>query len=949
MRISKPVALCITVAFLTLFFQGNTQSTNCNFYDDFSLSGKWTQVGTGVSVSQATGYFNNASGGQQRRIHQPLGFSLDSNRLFVVQCKFRPIATGSYLGQPFCGAYPIALTTGNGSPYYNCPNVNCTGYPLSTKDMITVGYEALNPPDGELYLFIRSRHKRINYLSGKIKATTLNQDYFIQLDRLSDTVLQLSVFNDSNYTNHILGSPIQDTIPNTLFGMNTIQVGNATGGNYQRVLTGYTDNICVQLKDSIRPIARAKNDTVYLDASGAAMTNVQRIDNGSIDYSGIQNRYLNQQHFSCSDRGTNKIVLTVVDSTGNSDTAHAYVWVRDTIAPVIACPSDTILCEDSIGKNGAKAFALMPSLSDNCPGSWIRRTTGIGVGGLFPIGTTVNTYTAEDSSGNQSVCQVQITVHPIPQFSLGKDTLFCDSNRVNLTLQLPIPGTSRLWSDSSINSRKQIVNAGKYWCSVTAKGCLYSDTINIGIHPKTPVSLSVPHLVCSNDTAFVLRGGRPIGGVYSGTGVQRGNFYPNRSGLGQKEVVYHFIDGNGCSNSAKDTLDVKGPPQVVFPLLKDVCERDTAVTFSGVKPAGGTFTGVGISGRRFNPTIAGIGQHSITYRYTNAFGCSDTVIRGITVLAQPVVALSSWSPICIGSQPVALTGGTPFGGSYTGSGVSGTDFDPAKAGVGVHRITYTYTDRNGCTDSVKQNLKVNGLPQVSFTAVDSTCSNDLPVILTGKPIGGVFNGNGVKATSFDPVLAGVGVHAIHYTYKDTNGCSAVAKDTIRVNKIPVFTILGNRIGCGKGAKAPVLKVIHPNATYQWSTGVTLDSTYVYKNGPVWVAVTDTTTKCTATDTVNVSYEVLCVGIDEPLKTATVRFYPNPNNGAFHYQIEGISGKYVQMHIVNVLGKAIYQRSWSSVGPKLSGHIQLDAVESGVYFIHLITADGSVVHQLSITQ
>ncbi|GEM_PF-3973376 len=46
-----------------------------------------------------------------------------------------------------------------------------------------------------------------------------------------------------------------------------------------------------------------------------------------------------------------------------------------------------------------------------------------------------------------------------------------------------------------------------------------------------------------------------------------------------------------------------------------------------------------------------------------------------------------------------LTGGTPQGGIYSGTGVSNGIFDPAAAGIGEHSITYTYEDAYGCTDS----------------------------------------------------------------------------------------------------------------------------------------------------------------------------------------------------------------------------------------------------------
>lgn len=50
---------------------------------------------------------------------------------------------------------------------------------------------------------------------------------------------------------------------------------------------------------------------------------------------------------------------------------------------------------------------------------------------------------------------------------------------------------------------------------------------------------------------------------------------------------------------------------------------------------------------------------------------------------------------------------TPVGGTWSGTGIVGNTFNAAVAGVGVHRITYTYTNANGCTSSSFMNVVVH--------------------------------------------------------------------------------------------------------------------------------------------------------------------------------------------------------------------------------------------------
>lgn len=58
------------------------------------------------------------------------------------------------------------------------------------------------------------------------------------------------------------------------------------------------------------------------------------------------------------------------------------------------------------------------------------------------------------------------------------------------------------------------------------------------------------------------------------------------------------------------------------------------------------------------------------------------------------------------NDAVANLVGTPSGGLFIGAGVSGSNFDPAAAGVGTHGIIYTYVDTSGCVNSYAQCTEV---------------------------------------------------------------------------------------------------------------------------------------------------------------------------------------------------------------------------------------------------
>jgi gliding motility-associated-like protein len=105
------------------------------------------------------------------------------------------------------------------------------------------------------------------------------------------------------------------------------------------------------------------------------------------------------------------ITITVTDNSGNFSTCDFILSIRDTILPLIACPSDTILNNDS-AQCGAIYNYSYPVGSDNCPSS-ISQISGLPAGSLFPVGFTNNFYRITDYSGNYTNCSFYVLVKDI--------------------------------------------------------------------------------------------------------------------------------------------------------------------------------------------------------------------------------------------------------------------------------------------------------------------------------------------------------------------------------------------------------------------------------------------------------------------------------------------------------------------------------------------------------
>ena len=278
--------------------------------------------------------------------------------------------------------------------------------------------------------------------------------------------------------------------------------------------------------------------------------------------------------------------------------------------------------------------------------------------------------------------------------------------------------------------------------------------------------------VCISASAFTLTGGSPAGGSYSGTGVSGGQFDPAAAGVGSHTITYSYTNATtGCSNSCTFTITVNPLPSVSCPANSTVCINAAAFTLTGGTPTGGTYSGTGVSGGQFNPASAGAGTHTITYSYTDGNGCTNSCTFTITVNALPVVTCPANSTICISAPAYALTGGSPTGGTYSGTGVSGGQFDPAAAGAGSHTITYSYTDPStGCSNSCTFIITV--VTSVTITATAGPNGTITPSGTTAVSCGGSQTYTIAANTCYsiaDVLVNGVSVGPVSsYTFTNVN-------------------------------------------------------------------------------------------------------------------------------------------------------------------------------------
>ena len=200
------------------------------------------------------------------------------------------------------------------------------------------------------------------------------------------------------------------------------------------------------------------------------------------------------------------------------------------------------------------------------------------------------------------------------------------------------------------------------------------------------------------------------------------------------------------------------PPQGIAPVASftpssfELCDGEEILftDFSTEQPTDWNWDfGDGNTSNAQNPThtFDAPGTYVITLEVTNAFG-SNSAVQTVIVNEIPEVSVTTNDDdnvVCLYDANVQLTG-SPTGTSFSGSGISGTSFNPSIAGIGVHVIEASYTDFNGCTGNTTITITVEACADMN-----NLSANEVRVY--PNPNGGQFfiegMDKGIAYTIFD--------------------------------------------------------------------------------------------------------------------------------------------------------------------------------------------------------
>lgn len=381
----------------------------------------------------------------------------------------------------------------------------------------------------------------------------------------------------------------------------------------------------------------------------------------------------------------------------------------------------------------ANAGNIFTAQLSNASGSF---ASPVSIGTL--TSTTAGTIACVIPSGTASGTGYRIRVVSSNPAVTGSD------NGANLTISAQVAAAGAPQSGSStwcanlpvIFTIAPIANATSYTWSVNAGGIITNGQgttqVTIVFPPGQPTTVATVSVFGSNANCTGASGtanftifnspntptannatgcaGTPISlsGSPSGGTFSVANPYSGPS----TTFTYTITTVDGCSaTSLPASITVNPLPSVTAGNVTGCA--GSLITLSG-SPAGGTFS---VANPYSGPST------TYTYTYTNGNGCTNTSSPAtITVNPLPTVSFSGLSSTYNVSASAATLTGSPAGGTFSGTGISGNIFIPATAGVGgPYTITYSYTDGNSCSNSASQTTTVvNCTTPASPASITST-------------------------------------------------------------------------------------------------------------------------------------------------------------------------------------------------------------------------------------
>lgn len=297
----------------------------------------------------------------------------------------------------------------------------------------------------------------------------------------------------------------------------------------------------------------------------------------------------------------------------------------------------------------------------------------------------------------------------------------------------------------------------------TKAGCMASILSNTGTVNVTQTVTDRPSLTiikgalkfCDGDTMILKSTSHPTYSLLWNTGATSDSIVVTEKSL----ITSSFIDATGCLGPKSDTIihETFTYNDLIVPSFGPMCITDSALSL-GKPQVNGYWDGPGVTNNIFTPTMAGTGNHKVTYHYCN-FSRYKYIRVSTPKNVSYLEANINWgksSPLCGGVYDEVYLNNTSTSEKYTisvndhvihsGSGPSYNwlreTYIPGDTTVSNLEVMVVATSPTGCPNDtvVYQKSKVI-VPKpaiVDFALPDSACVGNPIDLVIRKPENNVY-------------------------------------------------------------------------------------------------------------------------------------------------------------------------------------------------------------------
>lgn len=324
---------------------------------------------------------------------------------------------------------------------------------------------------------------------------------------------------------------------------------------------------------------------------------------------------------------TTTYTVSGTDANGCVDTAAVTLTINPLPAVLASADTNVICNRDTVMlmATGASTYVWTPSASlDNA---------NTDMPNAFPSATTDYIVMGTDANGCVNSDTVTINVNALPVIVPTAGSPICAGDTAYLSASGAVsynwmPGNL---SGSSVTAFPLPVGVSTYTVTGTdANGCSDTSSVSVTVNELPLITVTGNNTVCAG-TQVTLTASGAVSYVWMPANVTTNPYVD--APLVTTTYTVSGTSADGCVGNTIVTVPVNPLPTATLNIVPtQICYDDASLALSGAgQPAGGTFTGPGVSGTSFDPSVAGNGNQSISYIYTDANGCIDTAYDAITV------------------------------------------------------------------------------------------------------------------------------------------------------------------------------------------------------------------------------------------------------------------------------------------------------------------------------